>query len=345
MRRSWLRLPPLDPLRLVFWAPMVAAGLGLIILYGRGIPSPFYVGVLVAAIVFDLLGLFGPTWLRARLREQFPVAYLLLLLSAWAASFYVLPGHPATPMVRLAALMHTTTLYVFLFLRRRPLVAAWHALVTLGAFLAVVLPYSLQSYGRGGAFDGPMLPLTLLLTHGTLILTLRSFAEARFALAEARVRAQALHELAHHDPLTGLPNRRALEQDLAGPPTGSVLAVVDVDGLKRVNDTLGHAAGDDLLRRFAHGFARAVGPGGRAYRISGDEFALLIPGPEIPHLEDLVGTVAGEVRRTYPQADASVGGAPWQAGECASAWLARADRAMYRHKERERRSGQADDRT
>ncbi|WP_104992487.1 GGDEF domain-containing protein [Deinococcus sp. NW-56] len=201
-----------------------------------------------------------------------------------------------------------------------------------------MLPYSAQSYGGGGAFDGPTLPLTLLFTHGPLILALRSFAEARVALSEARVRAQTMHDLAHRDSLTGLLNRRALERDLVGYPrrAGAVLAVIDVDGLKGVNDSLGHAAGDDLLRRFAAGFARAVGPGGRAYRISGDEFALLIPGPASPDLEELAESVAAEVRRTYPQAGASVGGAPWQAGESASAWLARADRAMYRHKERER---------
>lgn len=347
MRSSWLRLPPPDPMRLVFWAPLIAAVLGLLIFYGQGMASPFYVGLLVALIVFDLLGLCGPAWVRARLREQFPVAYVLLLLSAWTASFYVLPEHPATPMVRLAALMHTTTLYVFLFVRRTPLVAQWQSLLTLAALVAVVVPYSVQSYGRGMAFDGPTLPLTLLLTHGTLILALRSFAEARVALAEARARAQTLHELAHRDPLTGLLNRRALEQDLAGLPqrVGALLAVIDVDGLKRVNDRLGHAAGDDLLHRFAQGFARAVGPQGRAYRISGDEFALLMPGPAAPApgLEELVEAVAGEVRRTYPQAGASVGGAPWQSGEDASAWLARADRAMYRHKERGRPSERPDD--
>ncbi|WP_104992489.1 hypothetical protein [Deinococcus sp. NW-56] len=123
MRRSRLQVPLLEPLRLVLWAPLLSALIGLAILFGRGIASPFYVGLLVLVIVFDVLGLFGPAWLRARLREQFPVAYLLVLLSAWTASFYLLPDHPASPMVRLAALMHATTLYVFLFGRRSPLVA------------------------------------------------------------------------------------------------------------------------------------------------------------------------------------------------------------------------------
>ncbi|MCP2014490.1 diguanylate cyclase (GGDEF)-like protein [Deinococcus sp. HSC-46F16] len=345
MRRPRLRLLPPDPLRLVRWAPLLAASIGLVLLLRCGTASPFYVGLLLAVIAFGLLRLFGPARVRARLHAQFPVAYVLLLLGVWAVGLHVLPQHPATPMALLAALLHTTTLYVFFFLQRSPRVAARQSWVTLGAFLAVLLPRSWMSRDQGGPFDGWTLPLTLLIAHGTLILALRAFSEARAALAEEQARSRLLHDLAHRDPLTGLANRRALEQDLAGHPrrTGALLAVIDVDGLKRVNDSLGHAAGDDLLRRFAGGVARAVGPGGRAYRISGDEFALLIPGPATPDLEDLVETVAGEVRRTYPQAGASVGAAPWQPGESGGTWLARADRAMYRHKERDRSSTQPED--
>ncbi|MDL2344004.1 GGDEF domain-containing protein [Deinococcus sp. MIMF12] len=345
MRRPRFTLLLLDPMKLVLTAPLLASVLGIMILFALDTAHPFYLGLLGVVLVFDLLGLCGPAWLRGWLRRHFAVAYVLVLLSAWGVSFYLLPDHPASPMVRVATVLHTTTLYVFLFLRRPPLVAARQAFLTLGAFVVAVAPYSGQSFGWGGAFDGPTLPLTLLTAHGTLILALRSFSGARAALADEQARSRLLHDLAHRDPLTGLANRRALEQDLAGHPrrAGALLAVIDVDGLKGVNDTLGHAAGDDLLRRFAGGFARAVGPGGRAYRISGDEFALLIPGPASPDLEELAESVAAEVRRTYPQAGASVGGAPWQAGESASAWLARADRAMYRHKERGRPSGRPDD--
>lgn len=323
MRRPWLRLPPLDPLRLVLWAPLWASLIGLAVLYAQGLAAPLYVGLLLAVVLYDLLGLFGPPWVRARVREHFPVAYLLVLLGGWTGSFYVLPDHPATPMARLGTLLHTTSLYVFLFMRRKPVVAQGQSLLALALLLLVALPHSWQSYGQLGAFDGPALPLTLVFTHGTLILALRSFAEARVALAEAHARAQTLHELAHRDPLTGLLNRRALEHDLATWPwrVGALLAVMDVDGLKGVNDTLGHAAGDDLLRRFAHGLAQAAGPGGRAYRISGDEFALLLPGSAARNLEALVEAVAEEVRRTYPQAGASVGTASWQSGEGASRLL------------------------
>lgn len=85
------------------------------------------------------------------------------------------------------------------------------------------------------------------------------------------------------DSLTGLANRGKLLFDLdrffAG--TGQnphLLAVLDLDGFKAYNDAFGHPAGDSLLIRLGRQLGRAVGSTGRAYRMGGDEFALLIPG-------------------------------------------------------------------
>jgi diguanylate cyclase (GGDEF)-like protein len=82
------------------------------------------------------------------------------------------------------------------------------------------------------------------------------------------------------DPLTGLANRRSLTTDLEhvlGPEgqRGAILALYDLDGFKSYNDSFGHIAGDDLLRRLGHQLAAAVEPWGRAYRLGGDEFCVL----------------------------------------------------------------------
>jgi diguanylate cyclase (GGDEF)-like protein len=89
------------------------------------------------------------------------------------------------------------------------------------------------------------------------------------------------------DPLTGLPNRRALTRDLeAALPAVSernplILALFDLDGFKQYNDTFGHPAGDALLDRFGERLAVAAAGKGSAYRIGGDEFCLLAAaGPE-----------------------------------------------------------------
>ena len=95
----------------------------------------------------------------------------------------------------------------------------------------------------------------------------------------------ASRDEARTDALTGLGNRRALVDDLeaalAGPaPAPVVLALYDLDGFKLYNDSFGHAAGDALLARMGAGLRAAVGERGRAYRMGGDEFCVLLEQPE-----------------------------------------------------------------
>ncbi len=96
-----------------------------------------------------------------------------------------------------------------------------------------------------------------------------------------------LRRLAFTDPLTGLANRRAVDARLEGAlqahnrdNTVVSLVVCDVNGLKRVNDQLGHEVGDRLLERFAHQLSLAAAklPGSLAARLGGDEFCLLAEG-------------------------------------------------------------------
>ncbi|HEY7150954.1 MAG TPA: diguanylate cyclase [Solirubrobacterales bacterium] len=94
----------------------------------------------------------------------------------------------------------------------------------------------------------------------------------------------ALHDDASTDSLTMLANRRKLLDDLeralamGRDARGShVFALYDLDGFKLYNDTYGHPAGDSLLRQLGSQLAAAVEPGGRAYRLGGDEFCILVP--------------------------------------------------------------------
>jgi diguanylate cyclase (GGDEF)-like protein len=94
----------------------------------------------------------------------------------------------------------------------------------------------------------------------------------------------ALHDDASTDALTKLANRRKLLEDLeralamGRDARGShVFALYDLDGFKLYNDTYGHPAGDSLLRKLGANLAAAVEPGGRAYRLGGDEFCILVP--------------------------------------------------------------------
>lgn len=98
-------------------------------------------------------------------------------------------------------------------------------------------------------------------------------------VSERRERERALQNLAHHDPLTGLPNRSLLRNRLeewlvAGPV--SVL-LIDLDGFKDVNDTIGHAAGDEVLRGAAERLLGCVRDQDMVARIGGDEFVVALP--------------------------------------------------------------------
>ncbi len=101
--------------------------------------------------------------------------------------------------------------------------------------------------------------------------------------ANAVISVQREHQ-AHHDELTGLSNRKLLvrktgealaEADASGTKAGFLL--LDLDRFKEVNDTLGHAVGDRLLRVVAHRLTHSVRPGDLVARLGGDEFAILLP--------------------------------------------------------------------
>lgn len=333
---SQIGLHALDPARLLLWVPLLVAVAGLVILPGLHQAALPYMGILIFVVAYNSLTLFSPLSMRLILLAHAAQVYALTLLLAWVTALYLLPTHPASPVVSLAVVLHFTTSAVFLFVQLPPLTAARWAAGTLGVLVFTALPHVWDTLGQTGVFDGVILPVTLLVSHGTLITVLYSLSTFRDRTVHAERHAHSLHELAHRDPLTGLLNRRALERDLEGvvatSGAGWRLAIVDVDGMKKVNDTLGHAAGDDLLRRFASGFTKEIGNDEQAYRIGGDEFALLLSDRQ-PLARTIVEAVTQDIRSTYLGAKASVGTANWRSEEAAEVWLARADAAMYRHKQ------------
>lgn len=112
---------------------------------------------------------------------------------------------------------------------------------------------------------------------GALAIVIPLLRRTRSRVARAE---RELDYLAYTDPVTALPNRRAtylrLEHELALPDARLALLLLDLDNFKVVNDTLGHSAGDDLLRKVAAAVKNVVGDAGVVGRIGGDEFAILL---------------------------------------------------------------------
>src|SRR5262249_50884529 len=110
------------------------------------------------------------------------------------------------------------------------------------------------------------------------------------ALVVALSLGEHAHAMAYVDALTGLPSRRALDEFLPQIHGRYAIAIVDVDHFKRFNDSYGHSAGDQVLRKVATQLS-AVGGRGRVFRQGGEEFAVVFPGrtriETLPHLEAL----------------------------------------------------------
>jgi two-component system cell cycle response regulator len=147
------------------------------------------------------------------------------------------------------------------------------------------------------------------------------------------------------DPLTGLFNRGKLVYDLdrlftSDEPAPHLLAFLDLDGFKAYNDAFGHPAGDALLVRLAHQLATAVGERGGAYRMGGDEFAMLIPGdPATAGAAVAAGAAALSERGEGFKVTCSAGTAvlPSDATDPSNA-LQLADQRMYAEKDSRRPS-------
>ncbi|WP_407571076.1 diguanylate cyclase domain-containing protein [Deinococcus altitudinis] len=226
----------------------------------------------------------------------------------------------------------------------------------------VFLPSGLPYLGTLGLHGGPLptLLLSLLNLLGFLagVMVLRS--RFRLLALGARLSRQALT-----DPLTGLWNRRKLEHDQAELPVGGHVMVIDLDYFKTINDRFGHDVGDEYLTNAAAAFrlalrsfaeqeavvsarrpalrARLRGDARKpfseqAYRIGGEEFALLTPEPSTERAEGLARHVMAQVREVRHRANpggeitCSVGIAQRLPGETPQVTLRRADVALMRAK-------------
>jgi diguanylate cyclase (GGDEF)-like protein len=177
-------------------------------------------------------------------------------------------------------------------------------------------------------------------------LLMAEIGRLRGQVAQLQERVEQLDHLAHQDSLIDLPNRRGFVRELerliarvSRYDTKGAMLFVDVDGLKLINDTMGHRAGDQALIQIAELLASGVRKSDVVARIGGDEFGILLENADEPNAHETAGRLAEQIAAceflhegdTLPLSVA-IGVGMIDANDCADEVMARADEAMYRRK-------------
>jgi diguanylate cyclase (GGDEF)-like protein len=322
-----------NTLRVVWWLTIT------IVLLGVGISGSFVAdqapifllgGAAVAAVVvFHEL-------LRGRERTPLLNVAELVVAIALIAGLLALTGFASSPFAMLFALVTVAT--ALSHGPRAGLAAAVLATVAFGVVL--LADPALATYGPSDA---------LRLSIGLGATWLLAFVAIAYADHQRRVMQRAI-DLSRTDALTGLYNRSqlfvTLEQEVSRTrrsDRGFCLLMIDLDGLKSINDTGGHLRGDEVLRAIGAVISRSTRTVDSAYRFGGDEFVVLLPETDIVGAfvvaekirlgaEELDVTIAGSLA-VEPQVSVSIGLVSHpEDGLSAEELMAAADRAMYQAK-------------
>jgi diguanylate cyclase (GGDEF)-like protein len=283
---------------------------------------------LVAGTLACLVGTVG----LALTQDPRTGAYAGWITPIWFAAYFSAAGAALHPSVEYLSHPERTV---------RDDLSPWH-LARVGLILLVTPLVAAFSHFHSEVPDALLIALASMIT---IPLVLVRF----WQLAAQRLKAErALAHQAGHDELTGLPNRRtmlgkveaALERRGVTPAGRVAVLFCDLDGFKPINDTLGHEAGDQVLRAVGQRLGGCVRSGDVVGRFGGDEFLILCPGASEQEARQIVDRI--EQRLTEPMLIAGAiysvgssvglavadGTSPTRADEL----IAAADAAMYDHK-------------
>ena len=300
-------------------------------------------GTLTVLVIapFLVVRLLEHRWLAAALDAVMMLVIALSMAYVWRTGRTVLIGTIDAAVVSVASAVMAWSLgeaghyWIFAvlvanFMLAPRMIAIACSLLLLSVHMAV------------GEFSGPVAAAAFLASA----LLVGVFAAVFVGLTRRQHRQ--LMALATLDPLTGLPNRRAMESELPeilrqhqARHEPAALAMLDLDYFKRINDCHGHDIGDQVLIELATRVQGVLRKRDRLFRLGGEEFMVLLPGTDAGGARAALEKVRREVERLpmssrQVRVTISVGVALQEQGEGWPAWMARADEAMYEAKRRGR---------
>ncbi len=269
------------------------------------------------------------------------VIVAMLAANAWSVS-----RGRYHPSLVLFGLVPIILLFLDLSLRKQGIVGALWCYPAMLAFYAM-LPER-KAWVANGALLAVCLPQAWLVLEGPLAarVTVTLIAVSTFSVIFVRVITGQQHRLegqAVTDPLTGLSNRVLLRDSLEqaiqqSHRTGTPMTLValDLDHFKSINDTLGHDAGDRVLRSVGEVLQRRIRRADRAFRLGGEEFLALLYGADEESGQQVAEELRGAIATLAPLPDrsvtASVGIATLRPDESWREWMKRSDENLYRAK-------------
>jgi len=327
----------------VYWL----AALGQLWAAEIGLADPAMARALIAFLAPGLFGFYFVMRLGLSLRLADPaltMQQMVFAIVAMAAAYVI------NPPLRGMLLMIVALVLVFAAFMLSPKASralGWLAVTVLGLVMLAMALHAPQIFDPTierihFAFAVVVLPVISMLA-GDLSAMRARLKQQKAELQDALAR---IHKLATRDDLTGLVNRRHMEE-LAGLEhrramrSGCMpcLCLLDIDHFKRVNDLHGHAAGDEVLRQFARHAAASMRETDVLARWGGEEFLVLLPDTQVhearmgfERLRRLLSRDEAWGEQPHMRVSFSAGLTAWRSGEALRDALARADMALYEAK-------------